>query len=146
MRVTTRTKTVYQTVKQYIADDGTVFESEDECREYETRFNGNLEAEYDQIEKHYIDLPFTGWDSEPDLSNIYILKSDKDYETLRTWMQIKESVDDWYGDDPDTYPAAYLVIGRDTFNVGFNLNQHYVEYLRKSANLISKLLKKVEAK
>ena len=146
MRKTSKVKTIYQTVTEYIADDGKVFESEAECKAYVIKLHSDLETEFYNIETHNLDIPFVDWDSESDISQIFILKSERDYEILQTWLEIREGVTDWYGSDPASYPAVFFVIGRDNFNIGYHLNQSHVDGLRKSATLISKLLKKEELK
>ena len=49
MKIRKRTEMQQVTIKEYVAEDGKVFTSEQDCREYEETMTDSLKVRYDAI-------------------------------------------------------------------------------------------------
>lgn len=117
-------KTTY--VTKYRAADGTTFNTEQECADYEKQCLGQ-EAIYKAIECKKIYDPFALWDSEPDVSQLYILKSKADYEALKAHYM--DGVDYW--EEPESYPAVIAVFSKDYYSMGYVIDKDRAKYFEE---------------
>lgn len=117
-------KTTY--VTKYRAADGTTFNTEQECADYEKQCLGQ-EAIYKAIECKNIYDPFALWDSEPDVNQLYILKSKADYEALKAHFM--DGVDYW--EEPDNYPEVIAVFSKDCYSMGYVIDKDRVKYFEE---------------
>lgn len=114
MKVVCETKTIV--IKKYESADGIRFNTEQECIEHEKALNFDL-AKSVISEDCYI--PYSGWDQEPLESKIYFVKNHEEYNNLEAYHQHK--FDEAYWDEPENYPAAFLVISREYASVGYEV-------------------------
>ena len=124
MEAIRETKTIY--VTKYKAIDGTTFDTEQACVDYEKQCLGQ-EAIYKAIECKNIYDPFALWDSEPDVSRLYFLKSKADYKALKAHFM--DGVDDW--EEPDSYPEVIAVFSKDYYSMGYVIDKDSVKYFEE---------------
>ena len=103
MEVIKEIKTIH--ITKYKADDGKIFNTKQECIDYEKQCL-EQETTYKAIECKNIYDPFALWHSEPNISRLYILKSNADYEALKA--HFIDKVDDCW-EEPERYPAVMAV-------------------------------------
>lgn len=129
-------------VDKYEAFDGTRFNTEQECINYEAQFE-NQKSIYKAIECTDIYDPFALWDSEPDTSKLYLIKNEADYKALKAHYIADESYDYW--DEPTSYPEVMVVFARDCYSVGYIVDNRRFEYMKEFfASLSSFLCKKID--
>lgn len=124
MEAIRETKTIY--VTKYKAADGTTFNTEQACVDYEKQCLGQ-EAIYKAIECKNIYDPFALWDSEPDVSRLYILKSKADYEALKAHYM--DGVDYW--EEPKNYPTVIAVFSKDCYSMGYVIDKDRAKYFEE---------------
>lgn len=118
-------KTTY--VTKYRAADGTTFNTEQECADYEKQCLGQ-EAIYKAIECKNIYNPFMLWDSGINISRLYILKSKADYKALKA--HFIDGVDYW--EEPESFPKVMVVFSKNCcYSVGYVIDGNRVKYFEK---------------
>lgn len=129
-------------VEKYEAADGTRFNTEQECLDYEAQFT-NQESIYKAIECTNIYDQFVLWDSEPDTSKLYLVKNEADYKALKIHYIADESYDYW--EEPTNYPEIIAVFARDCYSMGYIVDKSRIEYMKEFfASLSSFLCKKLD--
>lgn len=137
MKIINESKMV--TVKKYKATDGNVFDTEQECLQYESTLNQCInEAKALTAIDCYI--PFTDWDMNVDESKIYILNSKDDYDNLTAWHVSRWYKDSLYWDEPDSYPAAMIIISREGYSNGYILERDDIQEMYKAADKMKNAL------
>lgn len=137
MKIINESKMV--TVKKYKATDGNVFDTEQECLQYESTLNQCInEAKALTAIDCYI--PFTDWDMNVDESKIYILNSKDDYDNLTTWYASRWYKDSLYWDEPDSYPAAMIILSRECCSRGYILERNDIQEMYKAADKMKNAL------
>lgn len=140
MKAIKEIKTIY--VTKYKAADGTTFNTEQECINYEAQLE-NQKSIYKAIECTDIYDPFALWDSEPDTSKLYLVKNEADYKALKAHYIADESYDYW--DEPTSYPEIMAVFARDCYSIGYIVDKSRFEYMKEFfASLSSFLCKKID--
>lgn len=124
MEIIKEIKTMY--VTKYKAADGKTFNTEQECADYEKQYL-EQEAIYKAIECKNIYDPFALWDSEPDVSQLYILKNKADYEALKAHYM--DGVDYW--EEPKNYPTVIAVFSKDCYSMGYVIDKDRVKYFEE---------------
>ncbi len=117
-------KTTY--ITKYKAADGKTFNTEQECADYEKQYL-EQEAIYKAIECKNIYDPFALWDSEPDVSQLYILKNKADYEALKAHYM--DGVDYW--EEPKNYPTVIAVFSKDCYSMGYVIDKDRAKYFEE---------------
>ena len=137
MKIINESKMV--TVKKYKATDGNVFDTKQECLQYESTLNQRInEAKALTAVDCYI--PFTDWDMDVDESKIYILNSKDDYDKLADWYVSRWYKDSLYWDEPDSYPAAMIILSRECCSRGYILKKDYIQEMYKAADKMKNAL------
>ena len=137
MKIINESKMV--TVKKYEATNGNVFDTEQECLQYESTLNQRInEAKALTAVDCYI--PFTDWDMDVDESKIYILNSKDDYDKLADWYASRWYKDSLYWDEPDSYPSAMIIISREGYSNGYILERNDVQEMYKAADKMKNAL------
>ena len=100
-------KVIEQTVKTYIAEDGTEFTSESECKEYERmQMMADQIAEAEKLRVNELDgvIPLLQDGANPNNTfRWYQLENERDFEIL------KKACENGYLHGPDSYPELYCV-------------------------------------
>lgn len=141
MRTINITKNI--SVKQYEANDGTIFENEIDCINYEKECEKQIDAAK-SIESIDCNIPFTGWYMDAEESKIYILHSKNEYENLAKWYSSKLYSDSLFWEEPTKYPAAMLIISRECTSCGYCIDGKYVSDMFKAAQIITDAFYKTE--
>lgn len=129
-------KTIY--VTKYKAADGKTFNIQQECADYEKQYL-EQKAVYKAIECKNIYDPFALWDSEPDVSQLYILKNKADYEALKAHYM--DGVDYW--EEPDCYPEVIAVFSKDCYSMGYVIDKDRAKYFEEMLEDIYAYLYKI---
>lgn len=139
METITEVKTIY--VTKYKAVNGTIFNTEQECIDYEKQCL-EQEAIYKAIECKHIYEPFVAlWDSEINISRLYILKSKADYEALKA--HFIDGVDYW--EEPESFPKVMAVFSKNRcHSVGYVIDRNRVKYFEKLLEDICAYLYKIK--
>ena len=122
MKTETRMHTVQMPYIAYVAEDGIEFSTAEQCLAYEVKVLKNHTAIVKSLEQWEINIPFAGWDTEPDLTMMYMLRNENEYEALEKYYKDMYGEDQWYGEAPGSYPTAYIIIGREGYVNGWELN------------------------
>lgn len=137
MKIINESKMV--TVKKYEATDGNVFDTEQECLLHENTLNQRInEAKALPAVDCYI--PFTDWYMDVDESKIYILHSKDEYDKLADWYVSTWYKDSLYWDEPDSYPAAMIIISREGCSNGYILERAAIQEMYKAADKLTNAL------
>lgn len=123
MKKVTLKKEVVNTIEEvkYQANDGTMFNNENDCKIYEESYLGMLKAEYAKMEKVELYesefLKFTG--SEDYLISIVKINTDKDVDTLlklnlyfHSWLRDNEEKINEIKDKLEKSKGKKVIIGR----------------------------------
>ena len=105
MKINSRTEMREVTIKEYIAEDGKVFDTEQACLDYEESL---LKMKYDAIprrESYAVDLALPTWYDSCDKVHIIKVRDTQDVETINAW------VDRWE-DNPNIRTLKENDIGR----------------------------------
>ena len=89
MKIRRRTEIQEVTIKEYVAEDGKVFTSEQDCREYEETMTDSLKVRYDAIprrEEYAEDCMLPTWYSGGAMVHIIRIRDEQDVETLTKWV------------------------------------------------------------
>lgn len=114
-------------VTKYRAADGTTFNTEQECADYEKQCLGQ-EAIYKAIECKKIYDPFALWDSEINISRLYILKSKEDYKALKA--HFTDGLIYW--EEPESYPKVMAVFSINCcYSVGYVIDKNRAKCFEK---------------
>ena len=107
MRIKEEVKIIEQTIKTYIAEDGTEFTSESECRDYEKmEMLDPRIAEAEKLRVPELDgiAPLLTDGANPNNTfRWYKLESEEDFETIKKACDITHL---W---EPDSYPELFCV-------------------------------------
>ena len=108
MKIRRRTEIQQVAINEYVAEDGKVFTSEQDCREYEETMTDSLKVRYDAIprrESYAMDLALPTWYDSCDKVHIIKVRDAQDVETINAW------VDRWE-DNPNRRILTENDIGR----------------------------------
>lgn len=141
MREVKEIKSIY--ITKYEASDGKRFDNQADCEAYEATLDDKRSL-VKSIECTNCWIPFSGWDMDPDVSKIYLVKSESELEALRSKYAEEYSSDSEWMYSPDRYPAAYLVMARESFAIGFTLSEDFVDMFHKVGDLIHEYLCKAK--
>lgn len=143
MKTETKMRMIQAPYTAYIAEDGIEFPTEEQCLAYEAKVLKNCAAIVKSLEQWELDIPFAGWDMEPDLQVMYMLRNKNEYEALEEYYQNEYGVDYWYGDAPESYPTAYIVLGRECYANGWELTGKMTEGWRELYTLTKAVHEKI---
>ena len=88
MKIRKRTEVKEVTIKEYVAEDGKVFTSEQDCREYEETMTDSLKVKYDaipRIEEYAEDCMLPTWYNGGAMVHIVRIRDEQDAETITKW-------------------------------------------------------------
>ena len=135
MKIRETSRLVYE--RKYEAEDGTLFNTEQECIDYENRITEKRKAAQ-AIESIECNIPFTNWDSDVDESKIYIIRSEEEFKNLAEWQASEwGGIDALYWDEPQNYPVALLVISRPDFSYGSILRLDDLDNMLDAVSVIA---------
>ena len=89
MKIRKRTEIQQVTINEYVAEDGKVFTSEQDCREYEETMTDSLKVRYDAIprrEEYAEDCMLPTWYDGGAMVHIIRIRDEQDVETLTKWV------------------------------------------------------------
>ena len=89
MKIRKRTEVKEVTIKEYVAEDGKVFATEQACLEHEESLKDILKAKYDAIprrESYAVDLALPTWYDSCDRVHIIKIRDAQDVETINAWV------------------------------------------------------------
>lgn len=110
MKEIRETKLVEQTTVKFVADDGTEFETERDCVEYERRCNSDKCHEaYQRLHPKWLDIPFVDW-NEHCYVEMVSLSCEKDFDTLIDYVYVIGSYACANLKKPDAYPCTKIVV------------------------------------
>jgi len=139
MKKITETKMIPHQYTKYVAEDGTEFLTEQQCIYYEQTVK-RAEKALATLPQWNLNMPFIGWDMEEDTQKLYVLRDEKDYNNLETYYVAVYGEDTWYGDPPEHYPVAYVVIGREGYVNGWETNSIQAKGFHDMCNLFYEVL------
>lgn len=153
MKKVTFKKEVVNTIEEvkYQANDGTMFNNENDCKIYEESYLGMLKAEYAKMEKVELYesefLKFTG--SEGYLISIVKINTDKDVDTLlklnlyfHSWVRDNEEKINKIKDKLEKSKGKKVIIGRgikydETFeDEDFSVIESFDEWITRIMNVL----------
>lgn len=108
MKINSRTEMREVTIKEYIAEDGKVFATEQACLDHEESLKDTIKMKYDAIprrESYAVDLALPTWYDSCDRVHIIKVRDAQDVETINAW------VDRWE-DNPNIRTLKAADIGR----------------------------------
>ena len=108
MKIRRRTEIQEVTIKEYVAEDGKVFATEQGCLDHEESLKDSLKMKYDAIprrESYAVDLALPTWYDSCDRVHIIKVRDAQDVETINAW------VDRWE-DNPNRRTLIEKDIGR----------------------------------
>ena len=110
---------------KYVADDGREFDTKHQCEQYETTtlIPRKIIQNMPQWE---LDIPFVGWDIEPNVTKMFVVRNKEEYDALESYYGGPCADDEWWGDEPKSYPAAYIIITRDGYSNGWEVDLEVV--------------------
>ena len=131
----------YVYVTKYEAIDGCRFNTEQECIDHEATLNAKRDL-VESIECTTCWIPFSAWDMEPDESKLYFINNEEEFEALRNYYSDEfSSESDWW-DEPKTYPVTYLVLARECYVVGYNIDSNVIDNFTNVIKLMNEYLYK----
>ena len=89
MKIRKRTEIQQVIINEYVAEDGKVFTSEQDCREYEETMTDSIKVRYDAIprrEEYAEDCMLPTWYSGGAIVHIIRIRDEQDAETLTKWV------------------------------------------------------------
>ena len=89
MKIRRRTEIQEVTIKEYVAEDGKVFDTEQACREHEEIMTDSIKVKYDaipRIEDFAEDCMLPTWYSSGEKVHIIRIRDEQDVDTLTKWV------------------------------------------------------------
>ena len=143
MKKETRMRTIQQTYTVYVSEDGIPFPTEEKCLAYENNVLNRYESIVKSLDQWELKIPFSGWDTEPDCTKMYVLRNENEYSALKKYYIEAYGEDEWYGEAPGSYPTAYIILGREGYVNGWELNCKMMEEWRELYVLTNAVHKKI---
>lgn len=94
MKINSRTEMREVTIKEYIAEDGKVFDTEQACREHEEMMADNLKARYDAIprrEEYAESCMLPTWYASDSIVHIIRVRNEQDVQTVNEWVELYDN-------------------------------------------------------
>ena len=141
MKQVKETQTI--TVDRWEASDGRRFNDPQACMKYELSLNTMVER-VDSIERKTCYFPFTEWDMDVESSELFLLKDENEYTLLADYYSHEWNCDTDYWDEPESYPAVYVVIARECFAAGRAIDWDTIDEFTKVIQSMNEYLCKKE--
>ena len=94
MKIRKRTEIQQVIINEYVAEDGKVFTSEQDCREYEETMTDSLKARYDAIprrEEYAESCMLPTWYVSDSIVHIIRVRNEQDVQTVNEWVELYDN-------------------------------------------------------